>query len=237
MSEVADDGSVTGLVRLGLGGAMLGSLQGGKEQPTNRPWADFIGCSFTNNSGYEGGAVAMVDVDATFENCTFHNNTAGQGGDNVYNILGGALELTGSNIELASPSVDWQRATASQCLRGEYFTVGLCRRCAPSTYSLQMPSNSCLPCPLTAKVCGRVQLNTMPTQAAGATCVLVACGVCSYQPIRSPQTPSLPTAIHQVTADANGPSITHSLTTHLPHLPVAACCSCVAVPWRGCYPA
>jgi hypothetical protein len=151
-------GSAVAMIRSGLGGAVLGYLMGVDNSRFVRTKARFVGCIFHNNTGYEGGALAMLGVDASVENCTFASNNAVQNGVDVFSSLGGSLNIIGSNIALTSASVEWQRVNASQCLRGEYFgPTGMCRRCAVSTYSLAVPTNTCLPCPSNAQVCETAQ--------------------------------------------------------------------------------
>lgn len=160
--------------RSGIGGAVLAYLLTSNLEHT---FARFAGCSFHNNSAFEGGAVALMGASATFDNCTFSNNTAVQNGLDILSSLGGSLAIADSSISLASRSVDWQRVNASQCMRGEYFGDRACRRCAVSTYSLTTPSTECRPCPSNAQVCyGAVRLwCTIPggcssRQSRGATC-------------------------------------------------------------------
>lgn len=138
------------ILRSGLGGAVLASTQAG----THSCQVLFVGCTFTNNTAFQGGALAIMGADATIEGCRFANNVAAQDGWDVYAGAGSRLSLTHSNINVQSPSVQWDHAPASECFRGEYFGVveGVCRRCPPATFSLQTPATKCLPCPPNAQV-------------------------------------------------------------------------------------
>uniref|UniRef100_A0A383VXM2 DUF7630 domain-containing protein n=1 Tax=Tetradesmus obliquus TaxID=3088 RepID=A0A383VXM2_TETOB len=109
------------------------------------------------NKAYEGGAIAMVGFNSSITNCTFSGNRAIQNGFDVLSSRGGMLNITGSNITLASPTVTWERVIAGQCLKGEYFgeLEGTCRRCPGSTYSLATPVPAvCSSCPPIAKCPG-----------------------------------------------------------------------------------
>jgi predicted outer membrane repeat protein len=115
-----------------------------------------VGCTFENNSAYEGGAIAMMNVDLHNMNCTFTDNRAvtGKGGSDIFSSMGGRLNITDSNIVATSDTVNWERTNASQCFNGEFFGAarGICLKCLPSTYSLQAPTDTCLPCPANAQV-------------------------------------------------------------------------------------
>lgn len=111
------------------------------------------GCLFATNMAGQGGAIAAFDCDTSIVGCSFEGNSAPDGPD-VYANAGAKLRLSGSNIHLGSPTVLWVRTSASDCMRGEYFNAreGVCRWCAPSTFSLSTPTNTCQPCPANAEV-------------------------------------------------------------------------------------
>jgi hypothetical protein len=71
-----------------------------------------------------------------------------------YSSMGGGLNITDSNIAAISDTVNWVHVNASRCSNGEFFgaTRGVCLKCLPSTYSLQAPTDTCLPCPANAQV-------------------------------------------------------------------------------------
>lgn len=151
-----DDALAESLIS-GFGGAVFARIVSrGNDTLPMQTSATFLNCTFTNNMASQGGAIALVGVNASITNCTFRDNIATRRGVDVFSIDGGALDITGSNITVASPTVVWERLNGSQCLRGEVFDTleGACRRCAPSTYSLVTPApTKCLACPGNAQVC------------------------------------------------------------------------------------
>jgi len=153
ISEASGGAAAVAMIRSGLGGAVLAYLMGSRANSSEQSLVKFVRCSFVNNSAYEGGAVAALGANAAFEGCTFANNTAKQNGLDVFVGLGGQLTISGSDITASSPTVQWERANASECLRGEYFGVELlCRRCPAASFSLVVPASTCLACPANAEV-------------------------------------------------------------------------------------
>jgi hypothetical protein len=137
--------------RSGLGGAVLAYEMGRMDFRTT---IIFDGCTFTNNTAYEGGAIAAVGANANITNCTFSDNFALKVGMNVYASMGATLSISNSNIDVTDNTVVWERTNASQCFVGEFFSAqqGACLGCLPSTFSLVTPADMCLPCPANAQV-------------------------------------------------------------------------------------
>jgi hypothetical protein len=65
----------------------------------------------------------MIGVNASITNCTFTGNSATRRGVDVFSIEGGTLDITNSNITVASLTVAWERLNGSQCFRGEVFAA------------------------------------------------------------------------------------------------------------------
>lgn len=136
----------------GLGGAVFGQptrLVGNNTTVRLQTSATFINCAFERNKALRMGAIAMVGVSTTITNCTFRGNIATRSGFDVFSVKGGTLNITNSNITIASPTVMWERLNGSQCLRGDFFDMmeGTCRRCPSSTYSLVVPAHCMLSLP------------------------------------------------------------------------------------------
>jgi predicted outer membrane repeat protein len=153
MEEITNGSGPVAMIRSGFGGAVLG-YDMGRMPGSARTSIHMVGCTFNNNSAYEGGAIAVLGVDTRIRNCTFAGNRAVKGGSDVYSSLGGVMNITDSNITAESDTVNWERVNASQCFVGEFFSAvrGICLKCLPSTYSLLATADTCAPCPDNAQV-------------------------------------------------------------------------------------
>jgi len=179
MSEITGGDAAIDLLRSGLGGAVL-VLQYNKLPVQAQTPATFVSCVFRDNVAYEGGAIAVLGLSTSITNCTFEGNRATQNGFDVFASRGASLNITDSNITVASPTVLWERVNMSECLRGEFFGTldGTCRRCAASTYSLMTPVPPlCSACPANAQVgvtgCGRLTFSDVAIWHNELWCMII----------------------------------------------------------------